>query len=352
MEDNVQGLPVNNANQLVEHLRITYVLPVRRTSGDRPQEELSDYIRWLSSRTELVVVDNSPADAFAVNDEAWAPWCRHLPPDPKFGRPVNGKVANVLTGLELAAYDVVVIADDDVRWDDSALARAAALAGEADLVRPQNYFEPSVWHARWDTARSLINRALGADYPGTLVVRRAAVQVAGGYNGDTLFENLELIRTIKASGGRVVNAPDLFVRRLPPTASRFWSQRVRQAYDDFALPGRMLIWLGFLPLSAWAVARFGGWALGAVVIVPVALAELGRRRDGGTKVFPAGTALWAPVWLAERSLCAWLACAARVLFGGVRYNGAVIRRAAHSERQLRRAGAPARPQTVAVGTAR
>ncbi|HEX3426593.1 MAG TPA: glycosyltransferase [Acidimicrobiales bacterium] len=305
----------------------------------------------MSSRADVVVVDNSPPDAFAANHQEWAPWCRHVPPDPRFGQPGNPKVANVVTGVELAAHDVVVIADDDVRWDDSSLARAAALAAEAELVRPQNYFEPLVWHARWDTARSLINRALGADFPGTLVVRRAAIESAGGYDGDTLFENLELIRTIKAAGGRVVNAPDLFVRRLPPTTSRFWSQRVRQAYDDFALPGRMLIWLGFLPLSALAVARFRGWGLGTVVTVSVGVAELGRRRSGGAKVFPADTALWAPLWLAERSVCAWLACATRVLFGGVRYNGAVIRRAAHSERQLRRMSAPARPQTVALGSA-
>jgi hypothetical protein len=150
----------------------------------------------------------------------------------------------------------------------------------------------------------------------------------------------------------VVNAPDLFVRRLPPTTSRFWSQRVRQAYDDFALPGRMLIWLGLLPLSAWAVVRLRGWAVAGLLIASVGVAEWGRRRHGGAKVFPAGTALWAPLWLAERSLCAWLACATRVLFGGVRYNGAVLRRSAHSERQLRRVWASGRTQAVALEPAR
>lgn len=329
-----------------------YVLPIKRTSAEPPEEELTAYLGWLSSRVDLVVVDNSPPAAFAANDRAWGAWCRHVPPDPRFGQPQSPKVANVLTGLQLTTSDVVVVADDDVRWDDVSLSRAAVLAAGADLVRPQNYFSPLVWHARWDTARSLINRAFNADFPGTLVVRRSAVESAGGYDGDTLFENLELIRTIQTAGGRVVNAPDLFVRRLPPSSSRFWSQRVRQAYDDFALPGRMLTWLCLLPTVALAAVRFGVAGVAALVAVSVVVAEVGRRRHGGRQVFSTDAALWAPLWLGERAVCAWLACATRLMFGGVRYNGVVVCRSAHSSRELRRRlSPPSAPQTVPVRSA-
>ncbi|HEX3542063.1 MAG TPA: glycosyltransferase [Acidimicrobiales bacterium] len=321
---------------------VSYVLPIRRTSAESPAAELTEYLRWLSSRVDLVVADNSPPAAFAANDRAWGAWCRHVPPYPRFGQPQSPKVANVLTGLRVASRDLVVVADDDVRWDDASLERAAALASCADLVRPQNYFSPRVWHARWDTARSLINRAFSADFPGTLVVRRSVVESVGGYDGDTLFENLELIRTVQGAGGRVVNAPDLFVRRVPPSTSRFWSQRVRQAYDDFALPGRMLLWLSLLPAVVLVTVRFGGAGMAAFVAVSVGVAEVGRRRRGGRQVFSTDAALWAPLWLGERAVCAWLACAARLLFGGVRYNGVVVRRAAHSPRQLRRRVAPPR----------
>ena len=67
-----------------------------------------------------------------------------------------------------------MIADDDVRYEPAALRRAAELLDEHDLVRPQNFFEPLPWHARWDTARTLLNRGFGRDYPGTLAVRRLA----------------------------------------------------------------------------------------------------------------------------------------------------------------------------------
>ena len=72
---------------------------------------------------------------------------------------------------------------------------------------------------------------------------------AGSYQtGAVLFENLELVRTIEAVGGRSVSAPDLFVRRLPPETPHFWRQRVRQAYDEFARPPRLIAALSILPL--------------------------------------------------------------------------------------------------------
>ena len=56
----------------------------------------------------------------------------------------------------------VVIADDDVRYDPRpAHPRRRISCATHDLVRPQNYFSPLPWHAVWDTARTLINRAFG-----------------------------------------------------------------------------------------------------------------------------------------------------------------------------------------------
>jgi hypothetical protein len=202
---------------------------------------------------------------------------------------------------------------------------------------PQNVFTtPMPWHARWDTARSLLNRALGTDYPGTLALRRTAFLAAGGYDGDVLFENLELIRTIAAAGGRVRVRRDLFVPRLPPTLDRFLEQRVRQAYDDFARPVRLVAALATLPLAAASIQRRRWDLLGAGVLASVALAEVGRRRDGGAEHVPANASLFAPLWLIERGACAWLALASRIVLGGCLYRATIIRRAATPRRELRR----------------
>jgi len=310
--------------------RLSYVVPVRWHDGVGRQE-LAAYLAAIAPCcAEVIVVDGSPTAVFAANAEAWGAVATHVPPDPG-ERWLMGKVSGVRTGVRLASCERLVIADDDVRYGPEALRRAARLLDRHDLVRPQNYFDRLPWHARWDTARTLLNRSLGRDYPGTLAVRRSRMLAMGLYDGDVLFENLELIRTVRAHGGSTVAPLDLYVARVPPSASHFWGQRTRQAYDDFALPGRMALWLTLLPLLARRPRL-----VPAAAALAIAAAEVGRRRAGGTAVFPVTSSLLAPLWVLERAVCAWLALAQRLRFGGVRYGDSVIPVAAHSERQLRR----------------
>jgi hypothetical protein len=257
---------------------------------------------------------------------------RHVRPDPQHNG-LNGKVAGVITGVRLAGTDRIVIADEDVRYDAATLERVIRLLDGADLVRPQNYFDPCPWHARWDTARSLLNRVAGGDYPGTLAVRRSAF--ADGYDGDVLFENLELMRTVAARGGTLVTPLDCYVRRLPPTAAHFWSQRRRQAYDDFAQPVRLVGSLLVIPLTAMAALRRRWSVLFGLAATTVLAAEAGRARAGGRRVFARTAPLFAPLWVLERGICSWLALFDRVIHGGVRYRDVVIRRAASSRRRLK-----------------
>ena len=310
----------------------SYVLPLRRASPIAGTEQLGEYLEELVGWCDdVIVVDGSEPGVFAAHAEILPASIRHVEPDPRH-RCLMGKVAGVLTGVDVARYDRVVVADDDVRYDRDGLLEVVALLSDHDLVRPQNFFEPLPWHAIWDTARTLLNRgAAGADFPGTLGVRRSTLLAAGGYDGDVMFENLELIRTIRAHGGTISTPLDLYVARRPPDARYFLSQRVRQAYDDFAIPGRMLLWLAIAPATVLA-RRHRRRLLGAGGTLAVALAERGRRRAGGAARFPVLSSLLAPGWLAERALCSWLALAQLLIFGGVRYRGGVIRVAAHSER--------------------
>jgi hypothetical protein len=318
----------------VTSLPLSYVLPLRHDEGG-DVAELASYVRGLAASVETIVADGSPPEVFAAHREAFGPDVVHIRPDPEYHF-ANGKVDGVMTGLRLAANDRVVVADEDVRWEVDALARATRMLEQHDVVRPQNYFEPLPWHARWDTARSLLNRAFAADYPGTLAIRRPAVLAAGGYDGDAMFENLELIRTVVAAGGTVCSPLDLYVRRIPPTAPQFVGQRVRQAYDDFAQPARLAGELCLLPLTLAAVAGRRWGALGAAAGLSVALAERGRRRAGGAQVFPPSCSLYAPLWVAERTVCVWLALGSRLAWGGIRYRGRVLPLAATPTRELRR----------------
>jgi hypothetical protein len=316
-------------------VELSYVVPVRHGRG----EDFSDLAAYLNalaaSGAEVIVVDGSDAPVRRAHADQLAAAIVHIRPDPA-PRFANGKVDGVWTGVRRSANEAVVIADDDVRYDRAGLDAACALLGSADLVCPQNHFRPLPWHAAWDSGRTVLNRALGGDYPGTLVIRRSRFMSMGGYEGDVLFENLDLMRTVAADGGVVVRAPSLFVARRPPTARHFVGQRVRQAYDDLAMPARFVAGLAVLPAMIWLARRAGaaGPALAAALVV--ALAERGRRRDRGRDVFPPVCALAAPLWVAERGVCAWIALWHRVRHGGIHYAGGHIRRAASGPARARR----------------
>ncbi|MCW2134896.1 glycosyltransferase [Arthrobacter sp. VKM Ac-2550] len=326
------------SGQEVQLPEAEYVLPLRWFS-DEGLEELTGYLRMLSGWIRITVVDGSAPGLYEVHAAAWAGLAEHRRPESWPGR--NGKVAGVMTGVRHSSKKYLVLADDDVRYTLPALRRLVELLAEADVVRPQNYFLTLPWHARWDTARTLLNRAVASDFPGTLGVRRSALEATDGYDGDVLFENLELIRTVKAAGGRELRADDLFVGRIPATAAHFRGQRVRQAYDDFAQPIRLAVDLSLLPLTIFAARRPSRWI--PLLAAAVAIAEAGRRRKNGRAVFPPTSALWAPCWLLERAVCIWLAVGQR-LGGGVKYAGNRMPTAGTPRYQLRRKYAAQRLQ--------
>lgn len=316
-----------------------YVLPLR-WADDRGLADLAAYLGRLVAWLPVTVVDGSDDERFAAHDRAFPPPVRHVRPDPRPGR--NGKVAGVVTGLRLARADRVVLADDDVRYDAAGLRAVLDGLATADVVVPQNVFDPLPWHARWDTARTLVNRAVGGDYPGTLALRRTALGPEG-YDGDVLFENLELLRTVVARGGVVHRVDDVVVARRPPTARHFLGQRPRQAYDSLAQPPRFAAELALLPLVLLLARRRARALLLLAAAAAVALGERGRRRAGGADRFPATASLLVPAWLLERAVCAWLALVLRAT-GGAPYGGARIARAATPLRELRaRAAASSAP---------
>ena len=308
-----------------------YILPLK-WSTDSGLKELCAYLAMLCRYLPVLVVDGSDEERFSAHARAFPPAVRHS--RPKHPECLNGKVDGVLTGLDLTQTRYLVIADDDVRYTPVELSRILELLEEADIVRPQNFFPaPLRWHAKWDSARTLLNRAFGTDYPGTLAVRTEVLRRTNGYSGNVLFENLELIRTVRAAGGREVKANDLFVARLPCSTAHFFRQRVRQAYDDFAQPVRLAAELALLPVLLWCLRR--PVRLPVIAAAAAAAAEYGRRRHNGTQVFGPTTPLWAPAWVTERAACVWLAVAWR-LRGGIPYSGSRLKTAAHSVRTLRR----------------
>ena len=280
---------------------------------------------------QIIVVDASDDAVFAAHQDAFDPAIEHIRPDPDVAG-VNGKVRGVLTGLRRARCEKVVIGDDDVRYDLWSLRAVLSALDRFDIIRPQNFFSPSPWHAVLDTSRTLINRALDGDWPGTLAFNKSFAP--RGYNADALFENLELVRTVKARGGRESVRRDLYVRRLPPSTAHYATQRIRQAYDEFARPIRLLIALAILPACVAGVVLHAPWIVQSLALASIALAAAGYARAHGYRYFPLIAVAAAPLWVAERAVCAWLAVYERLRYGGVRYAGRIVKHAASTQREL------------------
>ncbi len=310
-------------------MTLTYLLPLRRRVPLREDDELTRYVRELARHVDVVVVDGSSPAVREANAVAVGASVAVISPAPE-DRCANGKAWGVLTGLRHVRADAVVIADDDVRWDADGLRRVGAMLESCDLVVPQNFFSPLPWHAAWDSGRILLNRAVGHDWPGTLALRCAALSCLPAYDGNVLFENCELVRTVRARRGRVRVASDLHVCRRPPTLRHFLGQRPRQAYDDVAQPARLAAMLAVAP----TVVLGGRRAATAMAAGCVALAEVGRRRARGTAVFPWYTPLFAPLWLCERALLAWWVLWRWLTGHGVRYAGVRLVVAATPQRVL------------------
>ena len=311
----------------------TYVLPLR-WQDTIASAEMTEYLRWLSGHLHIVVVDGSPSEVYEHHSGQWSAYVKHIPPDPSLTFR-NGKVNGVTTGIRYAETDAIVVADDDIRLDTTSIERMLQALRDHDVVIAQSYFDPTPWHAQWDEARILLNRAFGVHFPAALGLRRSLFIDIGGYDGDVLFENLELIRSMQFGGARIARPNDLFVRHLAPERHAFWSQRVRQAYDDFTLPVRMGLWLSLLPMTVVAFRRRRFGTVLSAGVAATLIAEVGRRRGGGARVYPATASLFAPLWLAERALCSWGAVWYRVRKGGVPYRDGVIERAATPPKELR-----------------
>ena len=338
-------------SQVPQRIEAEMVIPVRWDDLDPEREaEFEAHLGRLRGFCDVTVVDGSEGTYAEHRRTRWAGLVRVMRPDPRYGG-ANGKVTGAMTGIEVARHERVVLADDDVRYDRPHLAAVVRALHGADLVLPQNYPTHLPWWAWWESGRVLLNRAVAADWPGTCAVRRSVVLAAGGWSADVLYENLEMARTIRAVGGRVVHRPDLLVARRPPPVRHFLRQRVRQAYEDQAEPLRLALGVAVVPTTLALARRPRLLAAGAALVV--AAAEAGRRRSGGARVFPAHTPLAAPLWVLERGVCTWLAMGARVR-GGVRYHGHRMPVAAHSARWLAR-HVPYRPDRrppAVDGTAR
>ena len=328
----------------------TYLLPVRRRAfGFGEAEALRSYFNRIRTATaEIIVIDGSPPQVFKRHHQVWSAVCRHEPVNRSFGF-LNDKVNGIQTGVRLATTNKIVLADDDIRYTASDIEQIAKLLDDFEVVRPQNYFafnrvasggreagnpachaakivcttkpwsKETHWPAanattaRIEAARMLINRATlrPADYPGTCAFRLDTFLRAGDYDGDVLFDNEELVRHLARFGANICYANDFFVEKRPPSFRKWLEQRPRQAYEDFGLRTKTLVFalipIVLVILGLWFGIRGVLWASLSIFGGAFISALRGRARGTARKFFPLHVCFFAPLWVFERSISTYWA---------------------------------------------
>jgi len=131
---------------MVPQLNCAYVLPIRRTRfnpGDAVR--LRRYLEMLKEAgCEVIVADGSGPEVFDQYAGILGAVCRHVPVNGRFGY-LNDKVNGIYTGIELASFDRIILADDDIRYSAANIRAIVRLLDHNDVVRPQNFLHPLPW---------------------------------------------------------------------------------------------------------------------------------------------------------------------------------------------------------------
>jgi hypothetical protein len=257
---------------------------------------------------EVIVVDDTPC--FDRNRRVFRWVGRHVAALPRH-RALSGAVDPLRAALDLASCEKVVVGNTRVRHDAATLEAICALLDVHEVVEPQDYYDPLPWWGGIDAGRMLVHRGIEPlpDHGATFGFRRAAVRAA--LRGLDAFDDgsNDCVRRLQSQGAAVHSAGDLFVRCEPPAIGSWLRERARHANDDFALPLKTAFFFALLPAAALLVA-FGGAPVaggyaGALVVGSLALALRGRA--GAGNVFPFRAALFAPLWMLERSISVYWA---------------------------------------------
>src|SRR5205814_10119814 len=107
-------------------------------------------------------------------------------------------------------------------------------------------------------------------------------------------------------GSRICYANDFFIRERPPKFRKWLEQRPRQAYEDFGLRFKTVLFASLLPIAI-AITLIGSMKSLSIFALSIAatsifLAFTGRARGSARIFFPLSVCLVAPVWILERTL--------------------------------------------------
>jgi hypothetical protein len=288
--------------------RCTYLVVIEQPGDLR---ELANYLSTLSlADCDVVVLDGSAQPKFEENRRVLRWVSRHVPVRPQH-RSITGAIDPVRAALALASCEKVIVAGEQVRYDECALDTLCRLLDAHEVVEPQDYPDPLPWWSGIDAGRILIHRGLAPDpdHGLTFGFRRTAIRGLRTVDNPLVDPSESAVRRLALTGAEVFSASELFVRRVPPALDSWIRERPRQADDDFVMPVKSALFFALIPMAMLLMAFAGFRAMagyaGAIAFASMAIAVRGR--IGASTVFPLKTCLFAPLWVLERSVSVYWA---------------------------------------------
>ncbi|MBV8519393.1 MAG: hypothetical protein JO197_18520 [Acidobacteria bacterium] len=274
--------------------------------------ELRDLATYLSTlgvaNCDVIILDASPRLQFELNGRILRWVGRHVAVRPEFRTP-GGATDITRAAAALAACEKVIVAADDVRYTPEAIGQLCDLLDAHEVVEPQDYLEPLPWWGGIDAGRILVHRGIEPqpDHGATYAFRRSTVRAMRALGSSEVYD--DQVRRLAAVGAEVHAATDVFVRRQPAPLGDWLSARPRLAGDDFALPMKTAFFFSLMPmlllLAAAGGLRLAGGYAGVIAMATIGLALRGRA--GAAAFFPLRAALFAPLWVFERSVSVYWA---------------------------------------------
>ena len=126
--------------------RCSYLVVIKRDrEADDDLPDLAAYLSTLGlAGCEVIIVDGSPAPVFEKNHRVLRWVSRHIAVRPRH-HSFSGAVDVIRTALDVSNCDRIIVADENVRYADTAVASLCELLDGHEVVEPQDYFHPLPW---------------------------------------------------------------------------------------------------------------------------------------------------------------------------------------------------------------
>ncbi|MGW5955902.1 glycosyltransferase [Bacillus mycoides] len=318
-------------------MKLSIVIPVKLKLDEHIMEFVNHTISLAkdiqNEDVQIVVADESNDYTFnfinsyfhTINN------ITHFVPSTNLRTGANDKLNGIYAALDYVKYDKILLVDDHFRITKETVKSIYKYFDKYDCFKTMPKFNKHPFSVLVDMCGMFVVNIIDSkkQYCGHLAFRKEHINKFGFPSRDALFDELALEFHLREHNCSVGFVKDVALEAVQEISfGKFLEQRVRYAYENFALPLRFTFFSLILPLLIvlftinvnLAIIAFMGLTLGVTL-----LAFVGQLIYGAS-LAPWYTFLLTPIWFWFYPITTWIALY-KYFTGGVMFGGRKIRRA-------------------------